>query len=279
MMRGNISNNINRVVWTGSLFVGVGDTSTLVTSPDGIGWTSRATTDNRQLRGVASNSAGNQIVATSDAYVQFSSNGTSWTKTTSGLSGDLQGITHDGTRFIVGAYLKVFTSTNGTSWSTVTSGINDLSTKDLASTSSVIVAVGGDGGYGTGRNAKYSTNGGSSWSTANTNLTQPGHAVGVNGNGSLWVMGGYAGWIHTSTNGTSWTSRGYILGGTPTNIHFDGTYFIASISGGNVKYSTDGINWLSHVAGNDFLKVHGAASNDDVVVLVGENQKILYATK
>ena len=44
---------LNDIVWTGALFVAVGDGGTVVTSPDGVNWTLRNAWTNEDLRGVA----------------------------------------------------------------------------------------------------------------------------------------------------------------------------------------------------------------------------------
>ncbi len=87
------SYNLNSVIWesTTALFVAVGD-SIILTSPDGLVWTSRFITSVNILRSVAYNN-GTFVAVGNDCAIITSSNGTAWTIRTKIQSNNLSYIT------------------------------------------------------------------------------------------------------------------------------------------------------------------------------------------
>ena len=107
---------------TEGLFVSVGDTGTILTSSDGTSWTKRTSGTSDTLRGVT---YGNGLFVTVGRYgtILTSSDGTSWTERTSGISKSLIGVTYGNGLFVtVGDSGTITTSTDGTNWTTRTSG-------------------------------------------------------------------------------------------------------------------------------------------------------------
>jgi hypothetical protein len=105
-----------------SLFIAVGPTGTILTSPDGTTWTSRSSgTTSGLWYGAWSPSLGIFVTGGADGAIVTSSNGTSWTAHTPISTDDLAGVVWSPTAGIfcavtVGATGESYTSTNGTSW-------------------------------------------------------------------------------------------------------------------------------------------------------------------
>ena len=102
------------------LFVAVGQTGTLKTSPDGAAWTAQAAAGGYTgtFNSIAWNGAVLAAVGTS-GQIQTSSNGTAWTARTpgSGYSGAFNRVRWDGTVFIaVGNDGEIQTSPDGITW-------------------------------------------------------------------------------------------------------------------------------------------------------------------
>ena len=276
MVQGNISGTLNAVAWSqnGSQFVTAGSNGIVRTSPDGVTWTSRNSNGTGSNYFVLVNTAGNRwVIGGSDGWTFDSTDGVTWTKRfNTGYT--LNGGFWDGTYFYVGAYGRLFRSSNGTSWTTIINSPMDI--KDFVSNGSgLLVAVGNNISGNTW--IQTSTNNGSTWTaraiSGNPNLFDY-TDVAYNGS-NLYVAGGYAGQVATSTNGTSWTWQGYIHPGTVNDLLWDGSQFVTSGGNGKVSTSTDGVNWKTIVAGNVYDKnTYGITKNADVYVLVGAVQNI-----
>ncbi len=105
-------------------FIAVGINGTLLTSYDGVTWSTNFTNISQTLYGAA---YGNSIyVAVGGGGVALSSsNGTNWTQRSSGTSQALHGVTYGGNRFVaVGGNGVILSSSNGINWTSRTSSIN-----------------------------------------------------------------------------------------------------------------------------------------------------------
>jgi len=81
-------------------FVAVGNSGTLLTSSDGITWTSRTSGTTKSLNGITY--ANNTFITVGGSgTIMTSSDGTSWTPKTSGTTKSLNGITYANSKFIV----------------------------------------------------------------------------------------------------------------------------------------------------------------------------------
>ena len=91
---------LNSIAYGNGLFVAVGDTGTILTSPDGITWTQRTSGTRRCFRNVA---YGNSLyVAVGDTgTILTSPDGITWTQRTSGSTYDLWGITYGNNQFVI----------------------------------------------------------------------------------------------------------------------------------------------------------------------------------
>ena len=106
---------LRKVIWSGSQFVAVGTLGTIITSPDGITWTQRASGTTAILNWIVW--SGNQFVAVGDGGVILTSaNGTTWVSRTSGVSSTLYSIVWSGSQFVIGGSSYTLTSSDGISW-------------------------------------------------------------------------------------------------------------------------------------------------------------------
>src|SRR5690606_9402763 len=101
---------LQSVTWTGSQVVAVGDSGTVITSPNGLSWEGRVSGVGANLFGVASSSS--RIVAVGAAgTIVASADGVAWQLQASGVTAALYGVTWTGSLFVaVGAGGTVITS-------------------------------------------------------------------------------------------------------------------------------------------------------------------------
>lgn len=210
------------ITWSGSQFVAVGyhpgpagdSTAAILTSPNGITWTSRVSTETSTLNSIAW--SGSKFVAVGyhhgddKAAILTSSDGITWSAQTS-PSANLTGITWSGHQFVaVGSHYNpdtdtflrtIFTSTNGETWIPQASGIAGVHLTGVAWSGSQFVAVG--------------------------------HS-----------FPGYEGKVFTSTNGSTWTPRSVTVDAL-TGITWSGHQFVA-VSSTAILTSSDGITWARY---------------------------------
>ena len=107
----------------GQSFVSVGNSGTILTSPDGILWTKRTSGKWEYLSGVTSGNGLFVTVGNLIGIILTSSDGNSWTKRTSGTWVYLRGVTSGNGLFVtVGESGTILTSPDGNSWTKRTSG-------------------------------------------------------------------------------------------------------------------------------------------------------------
>ena len=114
---------------TTGLFVTVGDSGTILTSPDGTSWDNRTSGTSKFLYGVTYVNGLFVTVGDSGTILTSSDNGTSWTERTSGISSEkyLYEVTYgNGTFVTVGRLGTILTSSDGISWDNRTSGTSNL---------------------------------------------------------------------------------------------------------------------------------------------------------
>lgn len=266
------TNNLNDIVWSGSQYVAVGSRNTVLTSPDGITWTSRSTgapldfwNAPYDLFGVAW--SGTRFVAVGmDSYgfngiILTSPDGVTWTTQVSGpSSGNPTTTTNPYTlvkviwasgRFVAvgtnsnGSSGAILTSADGLSWtpqtlSTTYSGLNNVTW-----TGSRFVAVGASGTIETSPDA-------GTW-TGSAVGTSPYGLYGIAWSGSLFVATGMSTGggtpIVTSPDAITWTARTSTAGDL-WGVIWDGTQFLtAQASGyGAILTSPDGITWTEQAS-------------------------------
>ncbi len=139
--------SLSGVVWSGTQFVGVGDSgissSRIVTSPDGISFTNRTPPVNTNLLDLVWTGAQHVAVGASGT-VLTSPDAIAWTSRTSGTASNLNGVAWSSSlpRLVaVGASGTILSSGDGTTWTPRTSGtVNNLN--EITWTGSEFIAVG-----------------------------------------------------------------------------------------------------------------------------------------
>lgn len=99
---------------------------------------------------------------------------------------------------------------------------------------------------------------------------------------NAWVAVGSNGVVHTSTNGTTWTSRTAIVASNFNTLATDGTTLVAAGQGGNL-YSTTSTNpasitWTSRTSSFGATDIRAIDYHGGNWVAVGESGKIAYST-
>jgi hypothetical protein len=114
--------SLHGITWTGSRFVAVGDSGSIVTSTDGISWNTAATQPQRTWRGVTW--TGQQVIAVGDSgSIARSPDGLTWTVGNTGVSAGLRAVTTNQTMVVaVGTGGTILVSVNGVDWAQRESG-------------------------------------------------------------------------------------------------------------------------------------------------------------
>jgi len=201
----NTNNWFYGVTFGNGTFVTVGAFGTILTSPDGVVWSSQTSGDTHHLYGIANSNNGSSTifiaVGVNGTTIISLNGGVSWTKGGTarrmGNAYDLYGVTYgNGTFVAVGNSGTIFTSTNGATWTSQTSGtINQL-----------------------------------------TGVTY--------GNG-IFIAVGYSGTILTSPDdGVTWTSRTSGISEGLTGVTYGNGTFVAEGLNGTTLISLDnGVTW------------------------------------
>lgn len=228
----------------GASIVAVGYNGAVLTSDAGVSWTLEDQPTAKSFFGLAQ---GDQMIAVaSDGAAFRSRDAVDWDPMMPVTPQWLMGAGTDGSTYVaVGTGGEILTSANGASWADPPSP----TTTDLwavAYDGSQWVAVGSDGVVVHSSDAGAWTLGPSSGAT----LRGIAHANG------LWVGVG-DGVIRTTSDLAAWTTRSTLVGGAFNAVAFDGAQWMAVGSGGNIRSSIDGINWVVRASGGASL--HGVA--------------------
>ena len=286
-------NPIRDIAYGNGLWVGVGDSGTVITSPDD------GTTWALQNAGVTNASVwfsgivftNNLFVAVgSSGLVATSPNGTNWTLRTAGnFNNKWNAITYGGGRYVaVGqdtATLgtnNVAVSVDGTNWTTHASGLSGYFA-DVTYAQGVFVGVGAALAYSGG--AVYTSVNGSNWTLRVTNFYANFSGV-TYGNGKFVAVGNTG--TALSSDGTSWmlvtnSSAGARIGvaygnGVYVSVGSSAPYYV-----GGVSYtSTDGSNWVFHYLSSSetvrFANGRFAAVGAPTTPLVQLNASVNFST-
>ncbi|WP_049790019.1 Ig-like domain-containing protein [Paenibacillus sp. JDR-2] len=230
------SSNLYGSAYGNGIYAAVGESGTIVTSSDGVNWTSRASGTINTLYSIA---YGNGMFVTvgGGGTILTSSNGVNWTDRSGITSNVLGGIIYGNGLFVaVGTGGAIVTSANGTSWSNRTSGVTE-SLNSVIYGNSIFIAVGNKGKIVTSTN-------GTSWTSRTSGVTDALNGV-TYGNSTFVTVGG-GGTILTSTNGTSWTSRTSGTTSTLYNVTYgNGTFMATDYISNKILASSNGSSWAS----------------------------------
>ena len=233
------------------LFVSVGKSGTILTSSDGTSWTKRTSGTSWSLSGVT---YGNGLFVTVGFFgtILTSPDGNSWTKRNSETSMYLRGITYGNYTFVIAGQPNNYTSTDGTTW-----------TKRNSGTSKVLVGV----TYGNNTFVTVGYSGtiltspdGNSWTKRNSGTSEKYSTgtskvlSGVTYGNNTFVTVGDPGTILTSPEGNSWTKRTSGTSKGLVGVTYGNNTFVTVGDSGTILTSPDGNSWTKRTSGTfEFL--------------------------
>jgi hypothetical protein len=276
---------------SGRKFVAVGRSGTIISSSDGITWTSRTSGTSNTLEGVTYGISTFVAVGASGAILTSTDNGTTWTSRTSGTSNNLHRGTYGNSTFVtVGASGTILTSSDGITWTSRTSGTSNILWA-VTHVNSTFLTVGDNGTIltsdngtvwtsrtsgttedlweATYGNSKFMTVGdngtiltsldGTTWDNRTSGTTN--QLFGVTYGNGIFVVVGPDGYIYTTSDGNSLTSRTSGISNDMWGITYGNSTFVTGGYGGEILTSSDnGTTWTSRTSGTT-NELHGVTNN------------------
>ena len=265
------SDDSSTTTTSSGLFIAVGGSGTLLTSPDGTTWTSQTTGTTNALRAVAYDDNSTLVAVGWSGTILTSSDGTTWTAQTSGTSNDINNVTYSGSAFVaVGDNGTLLSSTDGTTWTDRTSGCGMTGDMwDIAMTSGIGVVVGDNGSIYTSTDRGSTCTARSSGTTVELNELLYGD--------STFVAAGDNGTVLTSSDGITWTSRSSsttndLYGGAYTDSNNDGNKVFALVgaSGKLISSNSAYTTWTPiELSSLSTGSLYGVARGGTTWVIVG----------
>lgn len=248
---GSFAGSFNGVTSSASLFVAVGSSGTIQTSPDGTAWTAR-TADGGFASAFQDVTFGNGLFVAvgQTGEIQTSPDGTTWTARTAdgSYAGTFEGVTYGGGLYVaVGQSGEIQTSPDGTTWTART---------PAGGFASAFFAVGYGGGVfvAVGQSGEIQTStDGTTWTNRSPAGSYSGNFEGVTFGVDLFVAVGAGDAIQTSPDGTTWTAR--TAAGTSDDfkgVSYGDGQFVAVAEFAVIQTSTDGITWTNRSAGGGY---------------------------
>lgn len=196
-----------------SLYVAVGNSGVLCTSPDAITWTARTSSFSTTNIFTVAYGNGVWVAAGASGKLATSTDGTTWTQRTTGFLGtdNIRRVAYGGGIWVAGGTAgKIFTATDPTStWtsrtSTMTSEVYGINYDTVSS----IWVIGTDAGT-TG--ALASSTNGTTWTSRDAASTMVAGQFSIASSPNVQVIGNNNN-PQTSTNGTTWTAIAAFISG------------------------------------------------------------------
>jgi hypothetical protein len=225
------------------IVVGGSGASTIISSPDGITWTSAISSPIGQVNGIAWNGSYWVAVGVGATKIATSLDGITWTGRGGTVVDEidgLNGVAWNGSYWVavgVGPNNTIITSPDGIIW-TGRGLVFSYRGLTVASNGSYWVA----GGEGT--NTLVTSPDGINWTRRNSSIIT--RVKSVAWNGSYWVaVGEGSASIETSPDGINWTTRGSGTMNVLRKVAWNGSFWIVleDYPSSNIRSSSDGINW------------------------------------
>ena len=243
LVKGTVQWSTNRT--TNTFYVAAGDFSTLLTSDNGVAWStalSPQSSSNQIFLAVAGNSRG-LVAAGSQGTLAFSPVAFSPLATTNVLTSGTNSATA-----IVTNQINLM----GLAWYGVTSPTTNV-LQGVCATENLYLVAGDRGTLATSPD-------GTNWTLRVTGVTN--FLSGITAWPGGFVATGDAGAILTSTNGINWANHS--IGGTAwvSRVRWTGNLLVATGENGTLLTSTDGIQWTARTTGtsewiNDVIAING----------------------
>ena len=232
-----------------NLFVAVGGSGTILTSSDGVNWTSITSGVSAILYDITySSELGLFVAVGDDGTILTSLDCVTWTVRTSGISTTLYGITYsdDLNLFVtVGGSGEILTSSDGINWTNrISSVYADLWGIVYSSELNLFVAVGGSGTI-------LTSSDGINWTRRTIGVSVGLYGITYSTELNLFVAVGGSGTILTSSDGINWTRRtiGVSVGLYGITYSTELNLFVAVGGSGTILTSSDGVTWTSITSG------------------------------
>ena len=293
-------NNLSGVAYGNGTFVAVGDSGTILTSPDGVTWTIRTSgTDSDLFAATYANGifvvvGGSTSSPSTGGTILTSPDGVTWTIRISGANG-LSGVTYGNSTFVaVGWSGTILTSPDGVTWITRSSGTNshlsgvtygngtfvalgELSiltspdgvtwtTRTLGTNYDLSGVTYGNGTFVAVGGIIFTSPDGVTWTTRSSGTYCDASGV-TYGNGTFVAVGYET--IATSPGGLTWVIRTPGIDSSPSGLTYGNGTFVA-VGGGTILTSPDGVTWTTRTSGTNYY-LSGATYGNGTFVAVGGN--------
>jgi len=290
-------NTLESVAYGTNVYVAVGGGGAIVTSPDGVDWTNRASGTTEWLSDITYGSR--VFVAVGSAgTILTSPDGITWESQNSGTAADLAGITWGGGMFVaVGELGLIFTSSDGITWERTPAGcpedwIPDCRLNSVTYGDGTFVAMGQ--GWHRGWltpsfwDLSLASRDGTTWINRTPEIYSPVIAVAY-GDGTFVAAERFLNAIWSSTDAVTWT-KGLVAGsfsGVFKGIAYGGgtfvvvgdvhDYGIGALGARGPVFtltSPDGETWTPRSSGTQY-ELHGVTYGGGTFVAVGVGGSIV----
>jgi hypothetical protein len=220
-----LSSDINQFAYNGIVWLAASSSTGMARSTNGTTWT--MVTSGISSSAVCTGIAwgANLWVAAVDGVIAYSTNGTSWTATAQAASK----VYFVDDMFVACNQTTLYFSIDGATWTFMSTIAGNASVQSLMYDSRIWIAVCGDG------NAVYRSFDGINWIVTNANFNDGTYTAGYSGctNGKVWLAGGYSAsssCIRYSADGITWTTVNVSAFSVNTcrSLTYNGTVFIAA---------------------------------------------------
>ena len=239
-----------------NLFVAVGNGGLIITSPDAITWTQRTSGTTNTLQGV--HFAAGQWVAVGNAgTILTSPDGTTWTSRTSGTANSLRVVSFFNNLFVIGGQLALLTSPDGVTWTSRTANASSTFLGISASANRLVLA-GDTGAVITSEDALTYTS-----RTNNAGFISSmafGNGVFVSTGNAV----GGSGYIATIDAAGNYTRRVSGVNSYHSSVRFLNGAFYATVHGSIINRSTNGSAWSQ-------ITLNGLSINPEDIAYNGSN--------
>jgi protein associated with RNAse G/E len=268
---------INNVVFGNGIFVGAMQSGSVITSTDGITWTTRDAGFGTTV--IAAIVYGNDlfIVGGNTALISTSTDGVTWTtRGTIFASGYVNCLAYGNNLYLAGGNDgQLATSTDGTTWTTRTSNFTAGTTiiNGIAYGNGIYVAVGNS-------NRTTISTDGITWTSGSANFgASPNGIQTILFNRGQFFIGGDSGKASTSTDGIAWVPFNPSTTTTIQRIAYGNGLLVATCQAGVLTTSYDGITWVSKASNFGNTRILGAAFGNGVYIAVGYNSLVGRSTQ
>lgn len=271
-------NTVWGAAYGAGLFVIVGNSGNLATSPDGITWTSRTSTFGATRIKKVAYGNGLFVAVGYAGKMATSPDGITWTSRTSGFGAtDIWTVEYsaDLGLWILGgdsATMKTASDPTNNSWSTPSTGFTGTQIiKCVRWANGLLVAGSGTGG-GSGGNELRTSPDGTTWTLRTIPFADGEDVLGADFGNGTWVISGNNGELATSPDAITWTSRtaAVTLTAKVFTVRYGNGLFLVGDDTGNLATSTDGFLWIKRDSGTGGGAITESAYGNGVFVITAD---------